>query len=433
MIQGNPASLSAEKSGRPKNKPQGEKTDVAVQTRKKTRILRIIDRLNIGGPAIHTILLTNGLDKSRFDTILVTGTVEQDEGEMWYLTEEKGIQPVRIPELRRSLNVHHDAVAFWKILRLAMREKPDIIHTHKSKAGTLGRMAGLLLKWRYSSKLVHTFHGHVLHGYFSRAKSQLFIRIERFLARFTDRIIAVSASVKQELIDLKIAPEKKIKIIPLGLELEKLIHTECRAPRQNNFRSVGIVGRLVPIKNHKMFLDSIRLLRDEWKSRPDIKFFITGDGPLRRELEEYTERLGISQDVSFTGWRKDVGAIYSQLDIVTLTSLNEGTPVALIEAMAAGKPVISTDVGGVRDLFSDSFRLCAHRDKVILKVHDQGILIPSGDAEGMAAALKNLLQNEDLRKKMGEAGRKTVYPKYDILRLLEDMKALYLTLIGEIE
>ena len=404
----------------------------------KIKVLRIIDRLNIGGPAIHTILLTEELDKSMFDSVLVTGTVEKSEGDMFYLASEKNIRPIIIPELSRPLNVRNDFIAFWKLFCLIRRKKPDIIHTHKAKAGTLGRLACLLCKlnfhfsaYIFQPMLIHTFHGHVLHSYFGRIKSAFFIWIERFLAVFTHKIIAVSESVRKELIALKIASPERIIAIPLGLELKKYLKIEKNNNRNRNYKSVGIIGRLVPVKNHKMFLDAAKRLKNSLGIRQRIKFLIVGDGLLRQELESYTESSGIKQDVIFTGWIKDLEKIYSELDIVALTSLNEGTPVALIEAMAASRPVISTDVGGVKDLFSSQLEAKRDRSKAKIRYYDQGILIDSEDAETMAMAMKELLENNRIRKKMGETGRKTVYPKYDISRLIDDMKMLYMNLTGE--
>jgi len=423
---------------------------------RKIKVLRIIDRLNIGGPAIHTILLTEGLDKNRFDSVLVTGTVEKSEGDMFYLASEKDIRPIIIPELSRSLNMRKDIITFWKLLRLIKREKPDIIHTHKAKAGALGRLAGLLHRFTHfrpqiklknfhggmqteikgtptkrKLKLIHTFHGHVLHSYFTRTKSVFFIWIERFLGLFTNKIIAVSENVRKELIDLRITSPQKITAIPLGLELEKYLKIGNNSSQNRGYKSVGIIGRLVPVKNHEMFLDAAKKLREISSFEQRIKFFIVGDGQLRQELENYAENLGIKQDVTFTGWIKDQEKIYSELDIVVLTSLNEGTPVALIEAMAAGRPVISTDVGGVKDLFNGQFKANRDGDKRTLRYYDQGILIDSQDPVSMARALKELLESDEKRIKMGEAGRKSVYPKYDISRLIDDMNIFYMNLTGE--
>ena len=390
---------------------------------KKIKVLRIIARLNIGGPAIHTILLTEGLDRSRFETVLVTGTAEKSEGDMFYLVEEKGVRPVIIPELGRALNICHDFMAFWKLFCLIKKEKPDIIHTHTAKAGTLGRLAGLLYKltyhlppMSYHLKLIHTFHGHALHSYFGRIKSVIFTWIEKFLAIFTDKIIAVSENLRKELIDLKIAPPEKFVTVPLGLELEKYLKIENNSPGNKDYTSVGIVGRLVPVKNHKMFLAAAKRLKHTLGFGRLIKFLIVGDGSLRQELESYAEKLGISEDVTFTGWIRDLEKIYSELDIVVLTSLNEGTPVALIEAQAAARPCVATNVGGVANVVEDG---------------RSGFLVSSQATDKFVEVLIKLLNNPGLMRAMGKYGRDKVKYKFSKERLVKDIEILYEQKVSE--
>jgi len=384
---------------------------------KKIKVLRIIARLNIGGPAIHTILLSEGLDKSRFETILVSGMTEQGEGDMAYLAEEKGVRPIIIPELGRTLSIRNDIIAFWKLFCLIKSEKPDIIHTHTAKAGTLGRLAGVVYKLTFELpalsfklKLIHTFHGHVLHSYFGRIKSVLFIWTERFLAIFTHKIIAVSESVRKELIGLKISTPQKIISISLGLELERYLRIEKNTPGHRDYKSVGIIGRLVPVKNHRMFLDVAKRLKGTLGSGQRMKFLIVGDGPLRKELEDYVRKLGISEDVVFTGWIRDLEKIYSRLDVVALTSLNEGTPVALIEAQAAACPCVATKVGGVTDVIEEG---------------RSGFLVTSGDTQRFIEALIKLLNNPTLMQSMGEYSRNKVKDRFSKSRLLKDTENLY--------
>ncbi|MBZ9578189.1 glycosyltransferase family 4 protein [Patescibacteria group bacterium] len=387
---------------------------------KKIKILRIIARLNIGGPAIHTILLTEGLDKSRFEAILVTGLAEKYEGDMFYLAEEKGVGPIIIPELGCTLNMRNDIIAFWKLFCLIRSERPDIIHTHTAKAGGLGRLAGMFynllsaFSFQPSAQkkctLIHTFHGHVLHSYFGRIKSALFIRIERFLAIFTDKIIAVSENLRKELVELKIAGSHKIVTVALGLELEKYLRLENKGSRNRDYKSVGVIGRLVPIKNHKMFLDAAKRIKDTLGFKQRVKFLIVGDGPLRQELENYAKRLGISEDVSFRGWIRDLEKVYSELDIVALTSLNEGTPVALIEAQAAARPCVAACVGGVSD---------------VVKEGRSGFLVTSQDTEKFVQAIIKLLDNPGLIKAMGEYGRDKVKDRFSKERLIKDIEVLY--------
>ncbi|MBN3038405.1 MAG: glycosyltransferase family 4 protein [Candidatus Omnitrophica bacterium] len=386
---------------------------------KKIKVLRIIARLNIGGPAIHTILLLEGLDKAKFESVLVTGKTGRAEGDMLYLAQEKGVQPVIIPELGRDLNIFNDFIAFWKIFNLIRRQRPDIVHTHTAKAGTLGRLAGLLYKILFGLqpagrrlKLVHTFHGHVLHSYFNRTKTAIFVIIERFLALFTDRIIAVSERVKEDLLSFKIATPEKIVTVRLGLELEKYLKIEkSEQAAGDNCRSIGIVGRLVPVKNHQMFLDVAKRIKNEFNGREKIRFLVVGDGPLRGELENYTRKLGIMQDVDFTGWIKDLARIYSELDIAVLTSLNEGTPVALIEAQAACCPCVATTVGGAADVIEDG---------------KSGFLVPSQDSERLFQAIVDLLNDPKKMREMGRFGRDRVRDKFDKKRLIRDIESLYL-------
>ena len=380
---------------------------------KKIKIMRIIARLNIGGPAIHTILLSEGLDKTRFESILVTGVVDKHEGDMAYLAQEKGITPIIIPALGRSLNIANDISTFIKIFSLIRKEKPDIVHTHTAKAGTLGRLAAMLyniFRIREKCLLIHTFHGHVLHSYFGKSKSTLFVWIERFLARFTDTIIAVSESVKKDLLSLAIGNKNKIITIPLGLELEPYLGINRLAKDSNDgATSIGIIGRLVPVKNHKMFLRVAKGLK-EAVAPEKMRFLVVGDGPLRSELEQYAQELGISEDVTFAGWVKNLQDVYSQLDIAALTSLNEGTPVALIEAQAAACPCVATDVGGMQD---------------VIENEKSGFLVPSGDKKSFLNALLELIKSPQRARSMGDYGRNAVKNKFSKDRLIKDIEMLY--------
>lgn len=390
---------------------------------KRIKILRIIARLNIGGPAIHTILLTQGLDKSRFDSLLICGNIDKDEGDMVYYSLERNVKPIFVPELKRELNFRDDIIAFKKIYHIIKIQQPDIIHTHTAKAGALGRLAAMaynLLHHNKQIKIVHTFHGHIFEGYFSKAKTKLFIIIERFLANFTCKIITVSESVKKELISLGICRNNKVKVIPLGLELDRFLSL---LPRDDNILNIGIIGRLVPIKNHRLFLEAAaKVIANNPKIQ--LRFKIIGDGELRKDLEEYSTLLGIPGKVDFLGWQKDLINVYSNLDIVVLTSINEGTPVSLIEAMASGRAVVATDVGGVRDL------LGAEIDTVIrldanFKILERGVIVKPGDSLSFAAALNFILQNSILRENIEERARNFVRDRFTRERLIKDIENLY--------
>lgn len=375
------------------------------------KILRIIARLNIGGPARNAVLLTEGLRDKGIETVLLCGEVSGSEGDMMYLAKERGIMPVIVPELGRDLSIRNDWRAFWKIYKIMCRERPDIVHTHTAKAGTLGRLAGILCNITLAPcrpcKIVHTFHGHVLHSYFGKIKTWFFIWIEKILALFTDRIITVSGSLKKELVEkFRIAPEKKFSVIELGLELDGLLKLPLR--EHSGIVNIGIIGRLVPIKNHKMLFRVIKNVRSKASG---VKVMVIGGGELRKELEDYANALGIIDIVEFRGWVKDVCEIYRDLDIVALSSLNEGTPVSIIEAMAAARPVVAVSVGGVSDIVQDG---------------KNGYLVDSTDEEGFAERLLDLIKDIGKRKRFGEYGRVLAKERFSKERLLEDVKRLYL-------
>jgi glycosyltransferase involved in cell wall biosynthesis len=344
---------------------------------KKIKILRIIARLNIGGPAIHTILLTEGLDKNKFESLLVCGSVGDSEADMLYYAIEKGVKPYFVPELKRELNLLNDIRAFRKIYNIINTERPDIIHTHTAKAGTLGRLAAIfynLLNRDRQLSFVHTFHGHIFDGYFGNLKTKVFILIERFLAFFTHKIITVSESIKNDLVVLGISSHR-IEVIPLGFELDRFLNI---CPRDNSAVNIGIVGRLVPVKNHRLFLEAAaEVIKSISKNKP--RFKIIGDGELRNELERYAHKLNINTYVEFLGWQKEPSAIYSDLDVVCLTSVNEGTPVSLIEAMASGRAVVTTDVGGVRDLLGNEVEIVSAID-TSFKILKRGIMVGPADS-----------------------------------------------------
>jgi glycosyltransferase involved in cell wall biosynthesis len=381
----------------------------------KMKILRIIARLNVGGPAIHAILLTQALNNGYFKSILVTGRVGAGEKDMGYLAREKGVEPLIIPELERKVSPVKDILALWKIYLIMRREKPDIVHTHTAKAGALGRTAAVLAGIPVR---IHTFHGHIFESYFDNFSAGFFIFIERFLAFFSKYIVVVSEAQKEEITKkYKIAGADKVKVVPLGLELDVL---SSIGPRSGKLRGelgigdgcvlIGIIGRLVPVKNHRMFLDACKKLFDMAAGGPDIRCVVIGDGEERAGLEGYAEKLGIGEKIVFSGWKEEMADVYADLDIVALTSLNEGTPVALIEALAAGRPVVSTDVGGVKDVVEDGVN---------------GYLVASGDAPGLAKHLFGLAGDPKKRDEFGRNGRRKVLQKYSKERLVKDIKALY--------
>lgn len=380
----------------------------------RIKVLRIIARLNVGGPAIHVLLLNAGLNKERFSSYLATGVVSEGEGDITDVAKKMGIEPFIIPELKREVRWNDDFSSFLKLYRLIKDIRPDIVHTHTAKAGALGRVAAILNRVPIK---IHTFHGHIFHSYFDNLRTLFFMMVEKMLSLFTNRIVVISQSQLNDVKDrYKIAAGRKCVVVPLGLDLESFLKPDRNKGDIKRELSidedtmlVGIVGRLVEVKNHKLFLDAVKRIRLE---APDVKvkFLIVGDGKKRYELESYARELGIDDSVIFMGWRSDLESIYKNLDIVCLTSLNEGTPISLIEAMASGKAVVSTDVGGVRDVVADG---------------ESGFLSPTGDVERFSQNLLILLRNKDKRDRMGEIGRAFVSKRFSKERLIRDVEMLY--------
>jgi glycosyltransferase involved in cell wall biosynthesis len=390
-------------------------TDSVMIGRKKVKILRIITRLNIGGPSFHTILLTAHLNPKIFRSKLVKGEEGKQEGEMNDLLERKKVIPEVISQLGREISWKDDLLAFWKLYRLIRQEKPDIVHTHMAKAGTLGRLAAKLAG---VSIIVHTFHGHVFHSYFGAVKTKVFITIEKFLALLTTQIVAVSPSQKEEILHYKIAPSQKVVCIPLGLELDLFLKAEKEKGRLRaelslnpDHKLVGIIARLVPVKGHSFLFEAAQRVIPLF---PQVKFLVVGDGPLRKELEDLVDQMDIKRNVIFLGFRKDLPKIYADLDVVILTSLNEGLPVAVIEGMAAAKPVVAFDVGGVKDLVQANFT---------------GILVPFGDAHRLADSIMHLLKDPQECERLGQNARRKAYPYLDYRRLVKDMENFYCQLL----
>jgi glycosyltransferase involved in cell wall biosynthesis len=397
------------------------------------RVVRIIDRLNIGGPAKHVVWLTAEMRKDGFETTLITGTVPRGEGDMAYFAREAGVEPLVIKEMSRELSPR-DVVVIAKLLRKLWQLKPDIIHTHKAKAGAAGRVAATLYKWLTPSalwlrprrcRIVHTYHGHIFHGYYGTAKTRLFLAIERAMARFcTDRIIAISPQQRSEINGVyKIGRPGQYKVIPLGTDLGEPGAQQSSLREELGIGSddlvVGIVGRLCEVKNHAMFLRAAAQLKSEGAGG-GIHFVVVGDGPLRQQLESLASELGLSDSVTFAGFRRDALALYSDMDLVALTSVNEGTPLTLIEAMSCGRPVIATEVGGVVDIMGA--RRAASEG---FCVWDNGITVTSGDVAAFARALAFAAVKPKLRREMGERGKGFVRASLSKDRLVDDIEALY--------
>jgi len=376
------------------------------------KIVRIIDRLNIGGPAIHVTLVSAALTKPGFDSLIVHGQVEPHEGSMERLPQDRGVRTLCVRGLGRSVSPLKDLAALWRLYRLLRRERPDIVHTHKAKAGALGRVAARLAG---VPVVVHTFHGHVLSGYFSPLKTRLVILAERLLARLADRIVVLSERQKQDICKrYRVASAGKVCIVPLGFELARF-HNSAAAREEARQRlglppdtpAVAIVGRLAHIKNHRLFLQAAALVLQDL---PTTQFVVVGDGELRAELEQHVHALGIARSVSFTGWLDRMERVYPAFDAVALSSDNEGTPVVLIEAMACGVPVIATNVGGVADVLGEG---------------RFGALVPPRDPAALAAGLMPMLKDPHATRQRAAAARSHVLAAHGVERLARDLKALY--------
>jgi glycosyltransferase involved in cell wall biosynthesis len=408
------------------------------------KIVRVIARLNVGGPAKHVVWLTAGLRDAECDTLLVAGTVPPGEDDMGYFAEEMGVKPLFISEMSREVSIK-DALTIWKLYRLFVKERPDIVHTHTAKAGTVGRVAGLLYRWLTpgtfvgrprSCKFVHTYHGHIFHSYYGRLKTRAFVNIEKALARLgTDRLVVISEQQRREINEeFRVGSADQFAVIRLGLDTRLFANWK---ERRGRFRDelgvddsdilVGIVGRLTEIKNHALFLEAAALYKERRGSHARVRFVVIGDGHLRLRLEEQVHALGLMEDVVFTGTRKDPEFFYPALDVVALTSRNEGTPLTLIEAMLNARPVIATGVGGVVDLLGD---VDANDDTTSsYSTCRRGIRVRPDDAAGFAAGLARLIGDQELRMQIGEGGRRFAMENYSKERLLDDVLSLYQQLV----
>jgi glycosyltransferase involved in cell wall biosynthesis len=391
------------------------------------RVVRVVTRLNIGGPSIQAVELSSRLEARGFETLLIHGQVGADEGDMRYLLDGAAAQPrtAQLPALKRPIAPVADATAAWQVYRRLRAFKPHIVHTHMAKAGAVGRLAALAYNrtagGHARATVVHTYHGHVLEGYFGAAKTRLFLAAERQLAGITDCIVAISPRIRDELVHgFKIGRQEQYRVVPLGFDLDALAAIDDRARAAARaaldippgVSVITTVGRLTAIKDQMLFLEvAQRVVR----AQPSTIFLIAGDGELRGSLESAAASFGIADRVRFLGWRRDLDMVYGATDIFLLTSRNEGTPVALIESLAAGCAGVSTDVGGVADVVPDA---------------EAVLLAPSGDAERLADHVGGLVADPPRRRAMGEAGRRAVVARYGINRLVSDIDGLYRDLLA---
>jgi glycosyltransferase involved in cell wall biosynthesis len=379
------------------------------------KVLRIINRFNLGGPTYNATFLTRFMD-DKYETLLIGGTHEEGESDSLHILEEYGISPLLITEMQRIPSFKSDRAAYKKIKQIIQEFKPDIVHTHAAKAGALGRKAAFACN---VPVVIHTFHGHVFHSYFGKIKTFIFKTIERRLARKSDGIIAISDIQKKELSEIhKICPASKIKVIPLGFDLENF-HLNKEANKniirdrysiKSDEIAVAIIGRLAPIKNHNLFLDIVEeTLRSTSKK---LRFFIVGDGDERANIEIRVDEINnkYGKVIEMTSWVKDIGEFNAGMDIICLTSDNEGTPVSLIEAQAGGIPVITTDVGGVRDIILEG---------------ETGFIVPKNNVSLFVEKLLLLVENEVERNRLSKNGWDFVKEKFHYTTLVKNMDEYY--------
>jgi glycosyltransferase involved in cell wall biosynthesis len=385
------------------------------------RILRLIARLNMGGPALHVAYLTRGLDRRGYRTTLGAGSLARGEGSMAFVADELGVEVHTVSQLHREVSPVLDPVSVARIAALIRELRPHILHTHTAKAGAIGRTAAVLAGDARPPIVVHTFHGHVLRGYFDPVRTAFYREVERSLARVTTRLVAVSPEVRDELVELGVAPAAKFSVIRLGIDLDSRI-VEPASDGLELRRAFGVpeeafvvgwIGRMTVIKHLPDVLVVVARLQERGI---DARLCLVGDGPDREEVEQRAYELGIARSTLYLGYQREIAPYYSLFDALLLPSGNEGTPVVAIESLAAGTPVVATRVGGVPDVVSDGV---------------DGFLAEVGDVEGLTAALATLARDPTLRKEMGRAGRERTLPRYRVERLVDDVDELYRELLAE--
>jgi glycosyltransferase involved in cell wall biosynthesis len=374
--------------------------------------------MNIGGPAYHVSLLSGRIDRGRYRTLLLTGSLGRGEGSFEQLADRYGAEREVVPGLRPELAPLSDLRALAHLIRTMRRVRPAVVHTHTAKAGTLGRLAAVLTPG-VRPVVVHTFHGHVLSGYFGPIANAVFRWIERLLARRSDCLIGVSAATVEELVRLGVAPAAKFRVLPIGLDLDRLlaVKRDAHSPLRlqlglsDDDVLVVFVGRLVPIKRLDVLIEALGMAR---RSGASLHLAVVGDGESRQSLERLTDARCLTGAVSFLGFRHDLPEIAAAADVAALSSDNEGTPVSLIEAAAAGLPAVATSVGGVGEIVTA----------------DTGVLVPAGDPAAFARALVDLAADAQTRARMGRRAREHVRLRYSAERLVEEVEELYEQLLS---
>lgn len=385
-----------------------------MEVRKK-KILRIVTRLNIGGVSLNVSNLAKHLPENMYETKVVHGLLGSDEGDMSYVFD--GIDKIFIPTLQRELNIVNDIKTFIEIVKIIKRYKPDIVHTHTAKAGLLGRIAAKICGVKI---IIHTFHGNVFSGYFNKKKTEFFKLLERICALCSTKIIAISKTQKEDLINYGIAKTSKIEVIPLGFDFSKVIpENDYKTDFRDRFDLskddilIGIIGRVVPIKNHIMFINIAEKVLYAFDKK--VKFIVVGDGELKRTLEDEVLKRDLSSKIIFTGYTNNLKEIYNELSYVMLTSKNEGTPVAIIEALANKKITFATNVGGIADFIENGI---------------SGFYFDLADENRFAEKMIEVLKKHGSIElnKIKENGYSVAMEKFSYKRLINDIDKLYTNL-----
>lgn len=392
------------------------------------RVLRILNRFNLGGPTYNASYLSRYLP-GEFETLLIGGQNDPTEKNSEYIPRKMGVKPIILDQMRREVNLANDLAAYSRLVRIMKDYKPHIVHTHASKAGALGRLAAAQVG---IPVIVHTFHGHVFDGYFGKTGALVYKNLERGLAKLSTGIIAISQVQMHDLsIKHRICREEKIRVIPLGFDLDRFAIN--REEKRKSFRdayrlsdnevAIGIVGRLVPIKNHTLFLEAIKVVKEN--SPNPLRVFIVGDGESRRQTEQTARELNLdftdrnqqqtACTITYTGWVTEMDWLMAGMDIIALSSINEGTPVSLIEAQAAGKPIVTTNVGGISDVV----------------VPGKTAILTDSSPTGFAASLLRLTGDAGLREEMGRQGWGVVEKKFSYRRLVDETTSYYYELLDK--
>ena len=378
--------------------------DVAMESSKSVKVMQIIARMNVGGPAVLVADLMKSLDSQMFSTVLITGYCDENESD--YLDEvAQDVTAIRIPGLGRSVSPLKDLGAFFLLIQEIRKFKPDVIHTHTAKAGVLGRLAGLIA--RPQAKRVHTFHGHLLHGYFSSGKTRLVITLEKVLGLITYKFVAIGNVVKSDLVRVGIAPVVKFEVIYPGLqELDRYPKAEAQSALglDASKKYLVFVGRLTSIKRPERLIDLARFLKDK---HPNSWLLIAGAGELLELLSAQARKEALP--ITFLGWRKDIGAILSASDIAVLCSDNEGIPLTLIQASQAALPIVSTNVGSVSDIV----------------INRTTGLLTEVSSKGLIEGVSTLLDDPALCQSFGKAGEERAKEFFSSRAMVEHHQRLY--------